>query len=158
MLSILTAVLEDTKQLEGDSHIKRAFLFSCIWSIGSLFLQKDQLVFEKFLKTLTVELVHTIQFTYYVTIILNYANFDFIKFKTEVTSRYFFVYKKALKCTNCLIFCSLPDFDQSASIFEYFLDESGDWELFKSRISTVTYVDECLANNRHEDVSSLYQL
>lgn len=60
MLSILTAVLDDTKQLEGDSHIKKAFLFSCIWSIGSLFLQKDQLVFEKFLKSLTVELVHII--------------------------------------------------------------------------------------------------
>lgn len=35
---------------------------------------------------------------------------------------------------------SLPDDEQEISVFDYYLDESGEWDTWQSRLPDITYV------------------
>ncbi|XP_048577711.1 dynein axonemal heavy chain 8 isoform X3 [Nematostella vectensis] len=89
-LAMVKALIEGNTDIGGELHIERLYLFSLIWSFGSLLDDHDRKKFSEILLSLTT---------------------------------------------------ALPDYDQEISVFDYYVDESGEWDPWQSKVPDVSYFD-----------------
>uniref|UniRef100_A0A7M5WVD3 Uncharacterized protein n=2 Tax=Clytia hemisphaerica TaxID=252671 RepID=A0A7M5WVD3_9CNID len=93
-LSMLSSLLRDHQEsLAGELHIERLYLFSLIWTFGSL-------------------LIHDQERHQFNALLLSLSN-------------------------------ALPDDDREISVFDYFVDESGEWDSWATRLSEAS-LDESI--------------
>ncbi|XP_064629693.1 uncharacterized protein LOC135488785 isoform X2 [Lineus longissimus] len=89
-INLLSAMLADNKQIGGELHIERLYLFCLIWAFGGLLEDSDRKAFSDLLKTLS---------------------------------------------------SALPDDDRDICVFDYYVDESGEWDPWISRVPETVYAD-----------------
>ena len=93
----------------SELHVERLLLFSLIWGFGGSLLPQDRLKYSQFLKSLS-----------------NRCEFKVVLDNTDST--FYKLHSLQLYCFN-----SLPDDDSDLLVFDYFVDESGEWDTWHPR-------------------------
>ena len=106
LLSLLAAMLNES--IGGEIHIERLFLYCLIWTFGGVLEQNDQ------------------KGKYIINIIKKTLTFSILKYLPNYLNKGFsdLLYRQIT---------TLPDDDLKSSVFEYYVDESGEWDLWTQR-------------------------
>lgn len=60
--------------------------------------------------------------------------------KLIIVVKYLFIYLGVIPPSHC-VFCSLPDDDRDICVFDYYVDESGEWDPWQSRVPEAGHSD-----------------